>query len=279
MNSGEIYLHNLLWSHLFTLQRIIDLRAFYSIPREGLFTLERQRLCLYPSLEEKIGSNISSKIQHFKIPLLWHRPSECTGYTWLSLCCVVQVSETEFLLLLFSYQVLSDALQLLSVMDCSMQGLLLTHHLLEFAQVHVHRVGDVIQLCNPLPPSSPFQFSSVQFSRSVMSDSLWSHESQHARPPYPSPSPGVHSNWCQSSRWCHPAISSSVIPFSSCPQSLPTSGYFPMSQLFTSGGQSIGVSASASVFPMKTQDWSPLGWTGWISLQSKGPSSLLPQHS
>ena len=96
MNSGDIYLHNLLWSHLFTLQRIIELRAFYSIPREDLFTLERQRLSLYPSLVEKIGSNISSKIQHFKIPLLWHRPSECTGYIWLSLCCVVQVSETDF---------------------------------------------------------------------------------------------------------------------------------------------------------------------------------------
>ena len=114
-----------------------------------------------------------------------------------------------------------------------------------------------------------FQFSSVQFSRSVMSDSLRPHESQHARPPCPSPTPGVYSNACPSSRWCHPAISSSVILFSSCPQSLPASGSFPMNQLFTSGGQSIGVSASASVLPMNTQDWSPLGWTGWSSLQSK----------
>ena len=113
-------------------------------------------------------------------------------------------------------------------------------------------------------------FSSVQFSRSVMSDSLQPHELQHARPPCPSPTPGVHSNSCPSSRWCRPAISSSVIPFSSCPQSLPTSESFPMRQLFTWGGQSIGVSASASVLPMNTQDWSPLGWTGWISLQSKG---------
>ena len=110
---------------------------------------------------------------------------------------------------------------------------------------------------------------SVQFSRSVVSDSLWPHESQHARSPCPSPTPGVYSNSCPSSLWCHPAISSSVAPFSSCPQPLPASGSFPLSQLFAWGGQSTGVSASASVFPMNTQDWSPLGWTGWISLQSK----------
>ena len=115
---------------------------------------------------------------------------------------------------------------------------------------------------------------SVQFSRSVVSDSLRPHESQHARPPCPSPTPGVYSNSCPSSRWCHPAISSSVVPFSSCPQSLPASGSFPMSQLFTSGGQSIGVSASASVLPMNTQGWSLLGWTGWISLLSKGLSRM-----
>ena len=104
--------------------------------------------------------------------------------------------------------------------------------------------------------------SSVQFSHSVMSDSLQPHEVQHARPPCPSPTPGVHPNSCPSSQWCHPAISSSVIPFSSCPQSLPASESFPMSQLFTWGDQSIGGSASASVLPMNTQDWSPLGWTG-----------------
>ena len=113
---------------------------------------------------------------------------------------------------------------------------------------------------------------SVQFSHSVVSDSLQPHESQHARPPCPSPPPGVYSNSCPSSGWCHPAISSSVVPFSSCPQSLPASGSFPMSQLFAWGGQSIGVSASASDLPMNTQDWCPLGWTGWISLQSKGLS-------
>ena len=111
---------------------------------------------------------------------------------------------------------------------------------------------------------------SVQFSRSFVSNSLQPHESQHARPPCPSQTPGVYSNICPSSRWCHPAISSSVVPFYSCPQSLPASGSFPMSQLFAWGAQSIGVSASASVLPMNTQDWSPLGWTGWISLQSKG---------
>ena len=113
-------------------------------------------------------------------------------------------------------------------------------------------------------------FNSVQFSHSVMSDSLRPHESQHSRPPCPSPTPGVHPNSCALSRWCHPAISSSVIPFSSSPQSLPASESFPTSKLFAWGGQSTGVSASASVLPVNTQDWSPLGWTGWISFQSKG---------
>ena len=117
-------------------------------------------------------------------------------------------------------------------------------------------------------------FSSVQFSHSVMSNSLQPHELQHARPPCPSPTPRVYSNSCPSSQWCHPAISSSVVPFSSCPQSLPASGSFPMSQVFKWGGQSFGVSALASVLPVNTQDWSPLGWTGWISLQSKGLSRV-----
>ena len=115
---------------------------------------------------------------------------------------------------------------------------------------------------------------SVQFSRSVVSDSLRPHESQHARPPCLSLSPGVYSNPCPSSRWCHLAISSSVAPFSSCPQSLPASGSFPMSQLFIWGGQSTGVSALASVLPMNTQGWSPLGWIGWTFLQSKGLSRV-----
>ena len=115
---------------------------------------------------------------------------------------------------------------------------------------------------------------SVQFSRSVMSDSLWPHESQHARPPCPSPSPGVHSDSRPSSQWYHPAISSSVVPFSSCPQSLPASKSSQMSQLFTWGGQSTGVSALAPFLPKNTQDWSPLEWTGWISLQSKGLSRV-----
>ena len=112
-------------------------------------------------------------------------------------------------------------------------------------------------------------FSSVQFSCSVVSDSLWPHELQHTRLPCPSPTPGVHSNSRPLSWWCHAAISTSVIPFWSCLQSLPASEPFSMSQLFTWGGQSTGVSASASLLPMNTQDWSPLGWTGWISLQSK----------
>ena len=117
-------------------------------------------------------------------------------------------------------------------------------------------------------------FCTLQFSRSVVSDSLRPHELQHARPPCPSPTPGVYPHSCVSSRWCHPAISSSVVPFSSCPQSLPASGSFPMSQLFTWGGQSIRVSALASVLSMNTQDWFPLEWTGWMSLQSKGLSGV-----
>ena len=115
---------------------------------------------------------------------------------------------------------------------------------------------------------------SVQFSRSVMSSSLRPHEPQHTRPPCPSPTPGVYPNSCPLSQWCHPTIWSSVISFSSCLQSFPASGSFQMSQFFLSGGQSIGVSASTSVLPMNTQDWSPLGWTGWISLQSKGLSKV-----
>ena len=111
--------------------------------------------------------------------------------------------------------------------------------------------------------------SSVQFSCSVVSDSLRPHELQYTRPPCLSPTPGVHPNPCPLSRWCHPTISSSVVPFFSCPQSFPASGSFQMSQFFASGGQSIGVWASTSVLPVNTQDWSPLGWTGWISLQSK----------
>ena len=116
--------------------------------------------------------------------------------------------------------------------------------------------------------------SSVQFSHSVMSNSLRPHESQHARPPCPSPSPGVHSDSHPSSPWCHPAISSWVIPFSSCPQSLPALESFPMSQFFTWGVQSTGASALSSFLPKKSQGWSPSEWTGWISLQSKGPSGV-----
>ena len=122
-----------------------------------------------------------------------------------------------------------------------------------------------LSLCNDI--------SSVQFCCSVMSDSLWPCGLQHARPPCPSPTPGVDSNSCLLSWWCHPTNSSFVVSFSSCLQSFPASGSFQMSQFFTSSGQSIGVSASASVLPMNTQDWS-LGWTGWISLQSKGLSRV-----
>ena len=120
-----------------------------------------------------------------------------------------------------------------------------------------------------------YTFSSVQFSHSVVSDSLWPHELQHSRPPCPSPIPGVYPNPCPSSRWCHPTVSSSVFPFSSCLQSFPASGSFLMSQFFTSGG----ISSSTSVLSMNILDWFPLGLTGWISLQSKRPSSLLQHHT
>ena len=124
-------------------------------------------------------------------------------------------------------------------------------------------------ICNGIKIINAEKVSSVQFSRSVMSDSFWPHELQHAGPPRSSPTSEVYSNSCPLSRWCHSAISSSVIPFSSHLQSFPASGSFQMSQLFPSGGQSTGVSASASVLPMNTQDWAPLGWTGWISSLSK----------
>ena len=128
--------------------------------------------------------------------------------------------------------------------------------------------------CAVLPLKSQILPDSVQFSHSVMSDSLRPHGLQHARLPCPPPTPRTYSNSCPSNWWCHPTISSSVIPFSSCLQSFPASGSFPMSQFFASGGQRIAVSALASVLPMNTQNWSPLEWTGWISLQSKGLSRV-----
>ena len=136
---------------------------------------------------------------------------------------------------------------------------------IEYAK-DIQKVNRFIKRCTSLI----IQFSSVAQSCPTQRP----HESQHARPPYPSPTPGVYSNSCPSSLWCHPAIWSSVVPFSSCPQSLPASGSFLMSRLFAGGGQSIGVLASASVLPMNTQDWSPLGWTCWISLLSKGLSRV-----
>ena len=136
---------------------------------------------------------------------------------------------------------------------------------------------DSFNSINPLFVSQALRsgiYYNVQFSCSVMSDSLWPHELQHTRTPCPPPTPGACSNSRPLSRWFHPTISSSVDPFSSCPQSFPASGSFQMSQLFTSGSQSIGVSASALVLPMNIQDWFPLGWIGWISLQSKGLSRV-----
>ena len=146
-----------------------------------------------------------------------------------------------------------------------LQGIILTQRL-NLGLLHCRQI-----LCHLSHQGSPKY--SIQFSHSVVSDSLQPHESQHTRPPCPSPTPGVHSNPCPWSQWCHPTISSSVVPFFSSPQSFPESGSFQMSQLSASGGQSTGVSASPSVLPMHTQDWS-LGWTGWISLQSKGLSRV-----
>ena len=125
-----------------------------------------------------------------------------------------------------------------------------------------------------LAENAILKFISVQFSHSIMSDPLWPHELQHSRPPCPSPTPGVFPNSCPLSSWCHPTISSSVIPFSSSLQSFSTSGSFQMNQLFASVGQNIGVSASTSVLPVNTQGWSPLGWTGWVFVQSKGLSRV-----
>ena len=153
-------------------------------------------------------------------------------------------------------------------MDCRTPGLSVPHHLSEFAQVHVHCISDAIQ------PSHLISYLSIQFSCSVMSDSLWPHGLEHARLLCPSPALRACSDSCPSSRWCHPTISFSVVPFFSCLQSFPASGSFQMSQFFTWCGQSIGVSASTSVLPMNIQDWFPLGWTGWISLQSKGLSRV-----
>ena len=141
-------------------------------------------------------------------------------------------------------------------------------------KLQLEKLFNILKIISDVFSFSSLHISSFHFSRSVVSNSLRPHKSQHARPPCPSPTPGVYSNSCPSSRWCHPAISSSVIPFSSCPQSLPVSGSFPISQLFNSVGQKIGVSASASVLPKNIQDWSPSGWTGRIFLQSKGLSRV-----
>ena len=150
-------------------------------------------------------------------------------------------------------------------MDCSMPGFPV-HHQFQFITT-----GPIYAMLTHLYSS----FNSVQFSHLVMSDSMQPHEPQHTRPPCPSPIPGIYPNSCPLSRWCHPTISFSVVPFSSHLQSFPASGSFQIHQLFALGGQCIGASASTSVFQMNTQDWSPLGWTGWISLQSKGLSRVL----
>ena len=161
---------------------------------------------------------------------------------------------------------------LLTGMDTDLMALILSGRLQELNK-QINRKIKIQIVISIVVDQIGFQFS--QFSCSVVSYSLRPHESQHARPPCSSPTPGVHSNSCPLSWWCHPVISSSVVPFSSCPQSLPASGSFPMSQLFAWGGQNIGVSALSSFLLKNTQDWSPLEWTGWISLQSKGLSRIV----
>ena len=175
-------------------------------------------------------------------------------------------------------------------MGCSTSGFPVHHQLLNLAQTHVYRVGDASQPSHHLSSPAPsafnlsqhqslfqlqlqiqstlpsFYINSIQFTLSVLSNSLWPHGLQHTRLPCPLPISRACSNSCPSSQWFHPIISSSVIPFSFCLQSFPASGTFQVSQLFASCGQSIGVSASTLVLPMSTQDWSPLGWTGWISI-------------
>ena len=191
-------------------------------------------------------------------------------------------------------QSLQSCLTLCDPMDCSPPGSsvhgILQARILEWVAIPFSRESSPLGI-EPMSPVSPalqadslllshqgssfLSFSSVQFSLSVVSNSLWPHESQHARPPCPSPTSGVHPNSCASSPWCHPAISSSVVPFSSCPQSLQASGSFPLSQLFAWGGHSIGVSASASVLPINNQDWFPLGnQVDLLFLQSKGLSRV-----
>ena len=186
---------------------------------------------------------------------------------------------------------LHSCLTLCDLMDCSPPGFSVHRILLACILEWCPPPGDLSDLdietaslslsfqhwqAGSLPRAPPGKscFSSVPFSCSVVSDSLRLHESQHARPPCPAPTPRVHSDSHPSSQWCHPAISSSIVPFSSCPKSLPASESFPMSQLFAWGGQSTGVSALASFLPMKSQGWSPSEWTGWISLQFKGLSRV-----
>ena len=178
-------------------------------------------------------------------------------------------------------------------LQCCLQPLtsLMSQRIFPFSGRHLHSLSPepILYSKHPVPfihstyilihPLNKYLFSSVQFSRSVVSDSLWPHELQIARPPCPSPTPRVHPDSRPSSQWCHPAISSSVVPFSPRPQFLPASESFPMSQLFAWGGQSTGVSALASFLPKNTQDWPPLEWTGWILAVQGTLKSLLQHHS
>ena len=218
--------------------------------------------------------------QTTRLPRPWDSPGKNTGVGFQFLLqCMKMKSESE---------VSQSCLTLSNPVDCSPRGSaihgIFQARVLEWVAISFSRGSsrpeDWTQISRiggrrfTIWATKEVLFSSVQFSHSVVSDSLRPHESQHARPHCPSPTPRVHSDSRPLSQWCHPAISSSVVPFSSCPQSLPASESFPMSQLFAWGGQSTGVSALASVLSKKSQGWSPSVWTGWIYLQSKGLSGV-----
>ena len=196
--------------------------------------------------------------------LFFNREGLCLWYTLIWRIFVVCLKHHLSLSVVLS-KVLYAELQFISYFPDSTPGLNSAQKsLLNFSNIYIWKIWK--WLADLFFSNMPLLLYSVQFSLSVMSNSLQPHELQHSRPPCPSPNPGAYPNPCPLSWWYHPTISSSVIPFSSCPQSFPASGSFQMSQLFASGGQSIGVSASTSVLPMNTQDWFPLGWNGWISL-------------
>ena len=256
------------WSFLFSNGLTLEGWGGWECPREGFkvpeqsWISQRSRsitlLSTFTLYSVTWSLSHSFNTEHFKITTFAVVSS--AFLTWLQRKLLGAWDQEEAIIMSFSSKIINIIMMMTAIAN------------------HLVLSCSIAKSCQPLcyiwtaerPCSLSLTISSVQFSCSVMSDSLWPHESQHTRPPCPSPTPGVYPKPCPSNRWCQPAISSSVIPFSSCPQSFPALGSFAMSQLFAWGGQSIGVSVSASVLPMNTQDWSHLGWTGWIFLQPKG---------